>query len=47
MAFVTTETKGNVGVIMFSNPQKRNALSLALLDEMFSALDHFRDLRFP
>ena len=47
MAFVTTETKGNVGVIMFSNPQKRNALSLALLDEMFSALDRFRDLRIP
>jgi len=47
MTFVTTETKGSVGVITFSNPQKRNALSLALLDEMLSALNHFRDVRVP
>ena len=47
MTFVTTETRGNVGVITFSNPQKRNALSLALLDEMLSALNHFRDVQIP
>lgn len=45
MTFVTTETKGIVGVITFSNPKKRNALSLALLDEMLAALNHFRDAR--
>jgi methylmalonyl-CoA decarboxylase len=47
MTFVVVETKGKVGVITFSNPKKRNALSLALLDEMLSALNHLRDARVP
>lgn len=45
MMFVTTETKGSVGVITFSNPKKRNALNLALLDEMLVAINRFRDAR--
>ncbi len=47
MTFVTTETRGNVGVITFSNPKKRNALSIALLEEILSALSHFRDAGVP
>ena len=47
MTLVVVENRGNVGVITFSNPKKRNALSLALLDEMLSALNHLRDARVP
>lgn len=43
MALILTETKDAVGTILMNNPQKRNALSEALIGEITDALQGFRE----
>lgn len=42
MSLILTEIDGAVGVLVMNNEPKRNALSEPLIDEMFDALEHFR-----
>lgn len=43
MTEITIETKGRVGKITIKNPEKRNALSEDLLDELCNAVESLRD----
>ena len=39
MSLITTEVHGRVGLITLNDPDKRNAITLAMNDEIGSALD--------
>ena len=39
MSLITTEVRGRVGLITLNDPDKRNAITLAMNDEIGSALD--------
>ena len=39
MNLVITETRNRVGILTLNNPQKRNALSRALIDDLIAALN--------
>ena len=39
MSLITTEVHGRVGLITLNDPEKRNAITLAMNDEIGSALD--------
>jgi methylmalonyl-CoA decarboxylase len=43
MSLVLTEVQGTIGTIVLNNVQKRNALSEALIVEVTTALDSFRE----
>jgi methylmalonyl-CoA decarboxylase len=43
MALVITQSRDAVGTIVMNHPQKRNALSKALIDEVATALNDFRE----
>jgi methylmalonyl-CoA decarboxylase len=43
MALVLSEVKGSVGTLIMNHPARRNALSEALTEEMFVALEQFRE----
>jgi methylmalonyl-CoA decarboxylase len=45
MALVQIEIRDAVGIIMLDHPQRRNALSSALIDEVIAALADFTDRR--
>ncbi len=42
MSIVIEEVNGEIGTIIFNHPQRRNALSEALIDGVRAALDRFR-----
>jgi methylmalonyl-CoA decarboxylase len=42
LALVTAKTLSDIGVITLNNPQKRNALSTALINELCTALEEMR-----
>ena len=42
MALIVTETNDAIGTIVMNNPEKRNALSEALISELTAALQDFR-----
>jgi len=42
LAMVIAETSNNIGVITLHNPQKRNALSKELINELCAALEQMR-----
>ena len=44
LAMVTAKTSNNIGVITLNNPQKRNALSTAIINELCTALEEMRQL---
>ena len=39
MSLITTEVRGRIGLITLNDPEKRNAITLAMNDEIGSALD--------
>ena len=39
MSLITTEVRGRAGLITLNDPDKRNAITLAMNDEIGSALD--------
>ncbi len=43
MTLVTTESKGHVGTITLNHPEKRNALSKALVEELIQAMQGLRE----
>lgn len=43
MALILTETNDAIGTIVMNNPEKRNALSEALIAELTAALEDFRN----
>ena len=43
LAMVTTRTSNNIGIITLNNPQKRNALSTALINELCTVLEEMRN----
>jgi len=45
MALVLTELRQQVGIITLNNPEKRNCLSHALIQELFSALESFEQAK--
>lgn len=47
MALILRELKDKTGVITLNNPERRNALSLELCDELRDGLDYFRGLKAP
>jgi methylmalonyl-CoA decarboxylase len=47
MPFIDKEVQGNIGIISLNNPRKRNALSLALVDEVIAALKDFEARKVP
>lgn len=42
MAYVLTELRGPIGIVTLNHPEKRNALSKALVDEVMEALVRFK-----
>jgi methylmalonyl-CoA decarboxylase len=42
VSLILTEIRDVIGTIVINHPQKRNALSEALISEITTALDHFR-----
>lgn len=47
MATILCELKDRTGVITLNNPEKRNALSLELCEELCEALENFKGLKAP
>jgi len=39
MSLIETETRGRVGILTFNDPEKRNAITLAMNDEISTVLD--------
>ena len=42
MPLVTTELNGLTGILTLNNPQKRNALSIALIQDLLSGLEEMK-----
>jgi len=47
MPLIDKEIQGNIGIISLNNPQKRNALSHALVDGIVEALNDFQTCKIP
>jgi len=47
MPLIDKEVRDNIGIISLNNPQKRNALSQALVDEVIEALNDFQARKIP
>jgi len=47
MALILSELKDKVGILTLNNPERRNALSLELCDELREALDDFKNRKVP
>lgn len=47
MPLILTEIRDNIGIITFNNPEKRNALSVPLINELVSALDSLKRKKIP
>jgi len=47
MALILSELKEKIGILTLNNPEKRNALSLELCDEMREALDDLKKRKIP
>lgn len=45
MALVLSEMRQQIGIITLNNPEKRNCLSHALIQDLFSALDSFEQAK--
>ena len=47
MPLIDKEVQDNIGIISLNNPQKRNALSHALVDGIVEALNDFQTRKIP
>ena len=45
MQYIKTEFEENIGTIRFNNPEKRNALSSAMIKEIIECFDKFREVK--
>jgi len=47
MALILSELKDRIGILTLNNPERRNALSLELCEELRAALEDLRDRKVP